>query len=319
MPPVKRGTSTDRRMSGDGPPYVQIVNDLRARIASGRLRAGDRIPSTRQIVRSFGVAHATATKALSTLRHEGLIRSIPRSGHVVAEGDRAAREPSERGGALTRERIVQVAIRLADDEGLDALSMRGVAAKLGVPTMSLYRYVEGKDALVLLMIDAAFGEHPLPKSPPRDLREALIRAARAQWALYRRHGWLAHVMPLARPVALRNVIAHAEWILRAMEAPGLDAVTRIEAHMTLYSYVRGVAVNLESEREAEATTGMTEAQWNESQGAAFLAIATSGPYPSFARLLNELSGGYDFNLDRVFEFGLEPMIDGLMKTLRPRE
>ena len=65
------------------PPYLQIVADLRKRIASGELQVGARVPSTREITREWGVAMATATKVLAALRQEGLVRSVPGVGTVV--------------------------------------------------------------------------------------------------------------------------------------------------------------------------------------------------------------------------------------------
>ncbi|MEH6377160.1 winged helix-turn-helix domain-containing protein, partial [Streptomyces sp. KLMMK] len=62
------------------PPYLRIAAELRRRIADGELAPGDRVPSTRQIAEDFGVALATATKVLTTLRQEGLVQARPRVG-----------------------------------------------------------------------------------------------------------------------------------------------------------------------------------------------------------------------------------------------
>ena len=93
-------------------------------------------------------APATAAKVLTLLQHEGLVRAQPRVGYVVA----AARSAPGGDPELSRERIVRAAIDLADAEGLPALSMRAVAARLGVAAMSPYRYVESKDALIDAMV-----------------------------------------------------------------------------------------------------------------------------------------------------------------------
>lgn len=114
----------------------RIVSDIRARIRSGALRPGDRVPSAREMVRDYEVALATATKVLAMLRREGLVRSRPGVGTVV----RAITEQRS-GPDLSRERIVEAASAIADDEGLPALSMRLLARELGVATMSLYRII----------------------------------------------------------------------------------------------------------------------------------------------------------------------------------
>ncbi|WP_241564336.1 TetR/AcrR family transcriptional regulator C-terminal domain-containing protein [Nonomuraea polychroma] len=138
-------------------PYLRIVEEIRRRITSGELAAGDKVPSTRQIVREWGVAMATASKVLGRLQEEGLARAVPGVGTVVAGAER--RPPPE---DLTRQRVVRAAIKIADAEGLAAVSMRRIAAELGASAMSLYRHVDGKDELIHLMADAVYGDDPPP-------------------------------------------------------------------------------------------------------------------------------------------------------------
>ncbi|KNB50167.1 TetR/AcrR family transcriptional regulator C-terminal domain-containing protein [Streptomyces caatingaensis] len=306
------------------PPYLRIVEDIRHRIATGELAPGDRVPSTRRIAQDWGVALATAARALATLQQEGLIRARPRVGSVVAPREQAARRAAAggTGGAagaagadrdLTRERIVRAAIGIADAEGLGALSMRGVAAKLGVSTMSTYRYVDGKDALVLLMADAAFGEAEFPGEPPEGWRARVELAARTLWSLYRRHPWLAHLGPVTRPLALPNLIAYGDWLLAALGELALDVRTRFDLHVLVYSHVVGLAAHLEDERRAEAATGLTDEEWMDRQEAGFAELAASGRYPAFSEVVEELraTGGYDLRLDELFEFGLQRLLDGI--------
>ena len=253
------------------PPYLRIVAELRRRIADGELAPGDRVPSTRQITREWGVALATATKALATLRREGLVVARPRVGHVVSWPEsgpvRRHRTPDHE---LSRGRIVRAAIEIADAEGLAALSMRGVASRLGVAVMSPYRYVDGKDDLVLLMTDAAYGEESYPAEPPAGWRARMELGARTLWTLHRRHPWLAQVGSPTRP-PLPNLLVHAEWALSALEGHGLDPATMLNLHVLTYSFIQGIAVNLE--RDAH--------------------------------------DGRDLDLDELFETGLKLMLDGL--------
>nr|BFE78929.1 hypothetical protein GCM10020093_015300 [Planobispora longispora] len=131
----------------------------------------------------MGVAMATASKVLAELRRRELVRAVPGVGTVVAApavpsvpvpAPTARRDRS--GGPVTarnggdedeREGVVRAAVRIADAEGIAALSMRRLATELGVATMSLYRHVRDKDELVLLMTDLAYGEDELPDPPPR--------------------------------------------------------------------------------------------------------------------------------------------------------
>ncbi len=300
------------------PPYARIVADIRRRIADGDLRAGDRIPSARQITREWGVAIATATKVHATLRHEGLVRAVPGIGTVVdADGapPRAARrrETRDPDRELTRDRIVHTAIGMADAEGLAALSMRRVAAELGVATMSLYRHVQGKDDLVLRMVDVVFARATLPERPPPGWRAQLELVARRQWATYRRHRWLAAYVSMTRPQLVPSGMAHTEWVLRALDGLDLNPETMLQVALTVIGYVRGLAVNLEPEAQAEQDTGLTNTQWMEAQDRQLREILASGRFPMLSRLA--AGPDVDADLDTLFEFGLAQLLDGLAVRL----
>jgi len=308
-------TSTETMSRADPePPYLQIVKELRRRVSAGELRAGDPIPSTRALARKWKVALATATKALSVLSQEGLVEAMPRVGTVVAQpaprpppqpNAPAAREPE-----LSRDRIVGAAIALADAQGLEALSIRGVASRLGVPVMSLYRHVPSKDELIAAMTDVALGEEAFPVDPPTGWRARLELGARLEWQVFRRHPWLARLITVTRPRPLPNALLYAEWVLSAIEGLGLDGATMMHVHIALHSYVSGVAANLEAEAQAEAESGLTEAEWMRTQEATFARLAGSGVYPAFDRVLRSLGDGFDLDLDVLFEFGLRRLLDG---------
>jgi AcrR family transcriptional regulator len=300
------------------PPYVRIAAEIRRRIDSGDLRPGDRVPSARRITQEWGVAIATATRVLAALQREGLVRAVPGVGTVVFAATPAARRrplPAPRRGAgepqpeLSRARIVRAAIEIAEAEGLAALSMRRVATALDAATMSLYRYVPGKDDLVLFMIDEAIGEEPFPPAPPAGWRARLELAARLQWTLFRRHRWLAPAMSLTRPQLAPNALAHTEWVLRALEGLGLDPRAAMYVNVVLFSYVRGLATSLEAEAEAERDTGMTGDEWMATRAAELDAAAGSGAFAAFLRAVE--GAGFDLDLDTLFEFGLMRLLDGL--------
>jgi DNA-binding transcriptional regulator YhcF (GntR family) len=293
-------------------PHRRIADSIRRRIDSGELVAGDRIPSTRELARTWGVAPATAAHALRTLVHAGVVRAVPRIGTVVA-GPRRKSEPE--GGELGVARIVEAAIAIADAEGLAALSLRGVAGKLGAPVMSLYRHVPSKEALLDRMTDAALGEDPLPRERPAGWRPAIELAARRSWASLKRHPWLARTLVLSRPRPLPNAIAYADWILGALEGHGLAAPMRMNLHILLHAFVLGLGVDLEAEAEAQAATGMGHDEWIDTQLASFDALAATGRYPAFARTLAELDEGFDLRLDGLFEQGLGAVLDGFARII----
>ncbi len=299
---------------GGEPPSVRIAAEIRRRIAAGELRPGDRVPSARQITGEWGVAIATATKVLAGLRREGLVRAVPGVGTVVERREsppaRTRRAPARRtaDAELTRERVVATAVAIADADGLDALSMRRVATDLGVATMTIYRHVPGKDELVLLMADAAYGERPLPEPPPPDWRTGLTLIAREQWAGYRRHEWLARITSMTRPEPLPNAMAHTDWTMRALDGLGLTAETMLLLAVTLANHVRGTAENLEAETQAEHDTGLTAEQWMEAQGAALADVFAARPLPMLSRVAQ--GPDIDLDIDVLFEFGLQRLLDG---------
>ncbi|GGS00498.1 GntR family transcriptional regulator [Streptomyces nojiriensis] len=314
--------------AGD-PPYLRIVATIRRRIADGELAPGDRVPSTRQIAAQWGVALATATKALTTLRLEGLVEARPRIGTVVAGSSPAGpaaptaptarRRPSpapDTEPELTLDRIVRASVEIADAEGLAALSMRGVAARLGVAAMSTYRYVPSKEDLVLLMADAAFGEaRPADAyadaDVPEDWRARVEVGTRTLWGLYRKHPWLARVGSLTRPLLVPNLLVHGEWMLSALDGHGLDPTTLFDIHVLLYSHVHGLAVHLELEADAEAATGQSEDQWMDSRAPVLRELVDSGRFPTFAKVVGSFEDGYDLRLDALFDLGLRALLDGL--------
>src|ERR1700722_14694713 len=116
-------------------PSARVAADIRGRIAAGELRAGDRVPSTRDITRQWRVAMATATKALALLRDEGLVQAVSGRGTVVAtpEARTSAAQHSPRrrvrdaDRGLTQVDVVGAGIHIADTEGLSVLAMRHVA------------------------------------------------------------------------------------------------------------------------------------------------------------------------------------------------
>ncbi|MEO3799338.1 GntR family transcriptional regulator [Nonomuraea sp. B1E8] len=311
------------------PPYARIVADIKRRVADGELRPGERVPSTRQLARDWGVALATASKALALLAREGVVIAEPRVGTVVAEPrgraraesrgerpsgpsgrSRRAERPALPGHDATRERIVRAAIEIADAEGLSELTMRAVAGRLGMATMSLYRHVSGKDDLLTLMIDGAVGEFPLPEEAPDGWRARLETSARLQWAAFREHPWMARTSPLTRPLPSPALLRHTEWALAGL-GDRLDATNRMYVVVLLHSYVRGIAANLDMELQARADTGMTDDEWMSGQEARVLAIAESGSAAAFLGTLAEMGGDFDLKLDRLFEFGLARLLDGL--------
>ncbi|MEU4191279.1 GntR family transcriptional regulator [Kribbella sp. NPDC026611] len=300
-------------------PYQQIAGELRRRIEAGELRPGDRVPSTRALVRDFGVAMATATKALQVLQQERLVHPSPGVGTVVGPPPRPRRTEAvaaERrvvvDGDLNRDEVVRMAIAIADADGLPALSMRRLAAELGVSTMALYRYVGGKDALVMQMVDAAIQEFPLGE-PLADWREQIAFVARVHWKAYRRHLWMASAISLSRPQLVPGLLPHSNAVLRALR--GFSKVDALSAMISTFAYVRGIALVMEAEAQAEQDTGLTADEWMDRQGGQLATMIAAGNLSEFREFFAD-GFTYDYDLDHLFEFGLAVMLDGIGARLR---
>lgn len=294
---------------GDDAPFRRVAAALRARIADG-LAPGARIPSVRALVTEFGVASATASRAVALLRDEGLVETLPRVGTVVA-GPPAPRRRERSAhrrvrGAPDRDAVVTLAVELADVDGLAAVSMRRLAGELGVATMSLYGVVRGKDDLVGAMLEHVFATGPAPAVGARaGWRERLRASAHRQWAVYGRHPWASRTISLHRPQPLPALLALAERDLSALEDVEPDPQRRFDLYIVLVGYVRGMAVTLAAEQEAEADTGLDADSWTDRDPAVVRALERHAG-PALRRV-----GSYAYDLDRVFAVGLERLLDGI--------
>ena len=287
-------------------PYLRIAAELRDRIASGELRPGDHVPSIRRLAEDHGVAIATATRAMATLRDEGLVQARVGAGTVVSArvGARAVRSPAAVQPPLGREQVLSAAIAIADAEGLDAVSMRRLAAELGAGSMTLYRYVDGKDDLVRQMADGVFGQGALPEPGPEGWRAKLELVSRLQWQLCKRHLWLPRAISFTRPLMMPNAVAHTGWTLRALEGLGLPPATMLQEAITLAAYVMTVAMTNAAEVEAGAESGLSFERWWMTQEHRTAELV--GRFP----VLGQLSAQVAVDLDGLFEYGLQRHLDG---------
>jgi AcrR family transcriptional regulator len=160
---------------------------------------------------------------------------------------------------LTVDRVVAAAIELADAEGLGALSMRRVADRLGVGTMSLSTYVPGKAELLDLMLDVVLAEEARPGADA-GWRAGLELRAREDWALYHRHPWILQISP-GRALLGPNETALFESTLRAVEGIGLSGSEMVLVVSLVAEYTRGAAQSAVGAAQAERRTGISDEQW----------------------------------------------------------
>ncbi|PXY21728.1 hypothetical protein BAY59_30275 [Prauserella coralliicola] len=290
-------------------PSRRIAAALRKQIANGELKPGDRVPSTRQLVRDWGVAMATASRALAMLRDEGVVITRTGSGTVVRGGRRPEPVP------LTRSRILAAALRIADHEGLEAISMRRLAGVLKVAPMALYRHIAGREELEILMVRAVFRSSPLPRPMPAGWRQRLEAVYRLQWRLYRSHPWLAELTLVTRPPLAPEAMLHSEWTFAALADLDLDPRTRMRAALALPALVHGLALGALRELHAEKETRLRNEQWWATIEAEAAELLRSGDFPRLAELGDPEPGTFGLSgLDEAFELALGHYLDGLAVT-----
>jgi AcrR family transcriptional regulator len=220
---------------------------------------------------------------------------------------------------LSVDRIVAAAIEVADADGLPALSMRRVAGKLGVGTMSLYTHVPGKAELVDLMLDKAYGETAPSEQTAGGWRAKLEHIARENWALYHRHPWLMQVTTV-RPVLGPNVTAKYEYELRAIDGIGLTDL-EMDLVLTLVAgHVEGAARRSLESAQAEQLTGVSDEQWWRARAPILGTLVDYSQYPTASRVGTAAGEAYNspYNAKEAFEFGLQRVLDGIEALIRTR-
>ena len=222
-------------------------------------------------------------------------------------------EPPERPslGPLSRERIVTAAMTLADGEGLEAVSIRKVAGVLDVGPMRLYRYVDTKEELLELMVDAVYAEIPAPTGT--SWRAILRSYATGKREAVLAHEWFADLLG-GRPKLGPSTLAHSESILSALRAaPDLDGVDAVmSAFEVLAVFVDGAVRKEVTERRLERSTGQDKAEWQAAAGPYLERMLATGRYPALDEVVREAT---HHDAAAVFELGLDYLLDGIEARL----
>ena len=220
--------------------------------------------------------------------------------------------------SLSVEQIVQAAIEVADADGLDAVSMRRVAEKLGVTTMSLYRYVPSKNDLLELMLDTIAAPGPDLSKMPEHWRAALHWWARQNLEAFRRHPWLVQ-FPFSHPPFGPNNIRWMEAALRAMEGSGLTPEDMIWLLILLSGYVRTEAAQELALIEGARVTGVEPQEWGRVYGEMLRKIVADGDHPALARVVSAgVFDAPDQGPDEDFEYGLTFILNGVEAMISNR-
>ncbi|MFC3995975.1 TetR/AcrR family transcriptional regulator [Nocardiopsis sediminis] len=241
----------------------------------------------------------------------------PLPGHQEA-GDGVPADAPRPGSTLSREVIVRAAVRIADTEGLEALSMRHIARELDANVMSLYHYIDGKDELIDLMVEAVFSEDAqgAETTAPRSWRAELEATARWEWSLYSTHPWVLEVIATVQPPLVPGVLAGVERGLGALDGLGLDPATAHRVYLSLSGLIQGLALLRVSEIATERRGGVPLSQWRAVKVPAVLEELGTENYPRQAALRNNPEEIAD--LEEIFEFGLRRLLDGFAVFVEER-
>jgi AcrR family transcriptional regulator len=220
---------------------------------------------------------------------------------------------------LSIDRIVRVAIEIADADGMAALSMRRVAERLGVGTMSLYTYVPGKAELIDLMLDTVYGETAKPADVPGGWRGRLEQIARENWELYRRHRWMLQV-GTSRPPLGPNVMVKYEYELRAVADLHLTSIEMDTVVSLVTGHAEGAARRAVEASRTVQHSGMTDEQWWQASAPLLDKIPDTGRFPVAARVGTAAGEAYGATDDpeHALTFGLERVLDGIEVLIAAR-
>jgi len=218
---------------------------------------------------------------------------------------RAPRKPRDR-VPLSREVIVDAALRLLDREGAGAFSMRRLAEELGVGAGAVYWHVANKEQLLQLVFDRVIGELPMPEPEPERWREQIKQAARDEREMMTRHPGIAQLSFGRIPVG-PNAVRYMEWHLSVLRAGGLSDRVAALAGDLVYLYIGAFSfeecVGLAVPGDAASPHDFI------GQLRDYFASLPPESFPNISELAGELtSGGPDVR----FEFGLDVLLDGLV-------
>ncbi|HEX6469303.1 MAG TPA: TetR/AcrR family transcriptional regulator [Streptosporangiaceae bacterium] len=240
----------------------------------------------------------------------------PREPNDQLPREQPSRPPRGPRPTLTLDQIAAAAVGIADADGLDAVTMRRLAARLDVATMSLYRYVKNKEDVYALMLDAVAREITLPAPGSAGWRETLRRIATEMRAGQLRHPWLARLQSSTAFVIAPSVLAVLEAGLAALDAADitLDVDEMVAAFSTMTAYVQGRATAEVAQRETYRRFGWSsDDDMRAAAGPQLVPLLARGDYPTLAHYI--VDGSNQDDAEWSFAFGLECILDGIAARL----
>ena len=202
--------------------------------------------------------------------------------------------------------MLGAAVLLADEDGLESLTMRELGLRVGVEAMSLYNHVANKDDLLDGMVDLVVSEIDLPADAV-DWKEAMRRRAISAQSVFSRHPWASGLIDSREssgPARLR----YLDWVVGTLRRAGFTLELAARAFSLLDSYIYGFGrqqLNMSAGGDIEP----------EEMGAAFLRAIPADEYPYLREMVVDHAMGSEYDESADFEFGLDLILDGLQSLL----
>jgi len=214
---------------------------------------------------------------------------------------------------LTRERVLEAAVALAQRGGIESLSMRRLADELGAGAMSLYHHVANKEELLDGMVDIVFGEIELPTTDV-EWRTAMRRRAFSTREVLNRHRWAVGLMESRRSPGPASMRLH-EAVLACLREAGFSIEMTVQAYSVQDAYIYGFALQEKSVPFDDAEGGAEVAQEQVRGFEAQQSAALAEEFPYLAEVVggHVAEVGYDFAT--AFEYGLDLILDALERRL----
>lgn len=204
---------------------------------------------------------------------------------------------------LTRDRILREAVSFADEQGLQALSMRKLAPRLGVETMTPYYHVRNKGEILDGMVDIVLAELE-PPSTESGWRAILESNARGMREMFNRHPWAISLLD-SRSQPGPGHLAHLDALIGALRADGFSIAMCGHALAVVDSFVRGFVLQEQAlpSQEGDMTTATENIMDQEAM--------TAGEFPHLAAMATELVLRPGYAFANEFEYGLQLILDGI--------
>jgi AcrR family transcriptional regulator len=217
---------------------------------------------------------------------------------------------ARRRAPLSRERVLRAAVKLADRDGIESLSMRKLGHELGVEAMSLYNHVRNKEEILDGLVDAVFAEIELPP-PDADWAEAMRRRAVSARQALKRHPWALGLLESRVQPGPAN-LRHHDAVLGSLRNAGFTIEMSAHAYSVLDSYIYGFTLN-ELALPLATRQDVTEVAGN------IVRESAAGEYPFLTEMAIEhvMKRKYDYGDE--FEFGLDLILEGLKKASSDRQ